>query len=159
RRWRSGDRDGHRSGELMTLEGLTVAVAGMGPMGRGIARVFAQAGATVVVSDMTPELTQGGVDAIAAESTADGAAVEVSGLPLTDAVAHADLFIEAIVERMDAKAALLKQVAAAAPAGLIVASNTSSLSIGEMGKEFGDPTRVAGMHFFNPPTKMKLVEI
>ncbi|MDQ0614277.1 3-hydroxybutyryl-CoA dehydrogenase [Microbacterium sp. W4I4] len=143
----------------MTLEGLTVAVAGMGPMGRGIARVFAQAGANVIVSDMTPELTQGGVDAIAAESAADGAVVAVSGAPLAEAVAHADLFIEAIVERMDAKAALLKEVAAAAPAGLIVASNTSSLSVGEMGKEFGDPTRVAGMHFFNPPTKMKLVEV
>lgn len=143
----------------MALEGFTVAVAGMGPMGRGIARVFAQAGANVIVSDMTPEMTQGGVDAIAAESEADGAPVTVTGAVVGEAVAGADLFIEAIVERMDAKADLLKQVAAAAPERTIIASNTSSLSIAEMGRAYGDASRVIGMHFFNPPTKMKLVEI
>jgi 3-hydroxybutyryl-CoA dehydrogenase len=144
---------------MTALGGVTVAVAGMGPMGRGIARVFRGAGAEVLVSDLTPELTQAGVDAIAAESAADGEPVEVVGLPLADAVARADLFVEAIVERMEAKAALLQQVAEAGRPGLLVASNTSSLSIGEMGKEFGDPTRLAGLHFFNPPTKMRLVEV
>lgn len=144
---------------MSALKGITVAVAGMGPMGRGIARVFRRAGAEVIVSDLTPELTQAGVDAIAAESTADGEPVTVTGLPLAEAVADADLFIEAIVERMDAKAALLRQVGAAGRPDLLVASNTSSLSIGEMGKEFGDPRRLAGLHFFNPPTKMRLVEV
>lgn len=144
---------------MSALAGVTVAVAGMGPMGRGIARVFRRSGAEVVVSDLTPELTQAGVDAIAAESEADGEPVAVVGLPLADAVARADLFVEAIVERMDAKAALLQQVAQAGRPELLVASNTSSLSIGEMGKEFGDPARVAGLHFFNPPTKMRLVEV
>ncbi|GAA1422547.1 3-hydroxyacyl-CoA dehydrogenase NAD-binding domain-containing protein [Agrococcus citreus] len=144
---------------MSLLEGVTVAVAGMGPMGRGIARVFRAAGADVIVSDLTPELTQAGVDAIASESEADGEPVTVAGMPLTDAVARADLFIEAIVERMDAKASLLKAVAQAGRPELLVASNTSSLSIGEMGKEFGDPARVAGLHFFNPPTKMRLVEV
>lgn len=144
---------------MSALDGVTVAVAGMGPMGRGIARVFRDAGADVIVSDLTPELTQAGVDAIAAESTADGTPVAVTGLPLAEAVAEADLFIEAIVERMDAKAALLRQVGEAGRPDLLVASNTSSLSIGEMGKEFGDPSRLAGLHFFNPPTKMRLVEV
>lgn len=138
---------------------MTVAVVGMGPMGRGIARVFRRAGATVIVSDLNAELTQAGVDAIADESEADDEPVTVVGMPLEVAVAKADLLIEAIVERMDAKAALLRQVAAHGGPGLLVASNTSSLSIGEMGKEFGDPSRLAGLHFFNPPTKMRLVEV
>lgn len=144
---------------MSELAGLTVVVAGMGPMGRGIARVFRQAGATVIVSDITPEMTQAGVDAIAAESAADGSPVEVVGKPLADAVAGADLLVEAIVEKMEAKASLLRDIAAAAGPDLLIASNTSSLSIGEMGKEFGDPARVAGLHFFNPPTKMRLVEV
>lgn len=144
---------------MTEMEGLTVAVAGMGPMGRGIARVFRRAGATVIVADLTPELTQAGVDAIAAESAADDEPVTVVGLPLAEAVAQADLLVEAIVEKMEAKAALLQSVAAVGNPRLLIASNTSSLSVGEMGKEFGDPTRVAGMHFFNPPTKMRLVEV
>lgn len=144
---------------MSEIADLTVAVVGMGPMGRGIAQVFGRAGATVVVSDLNAELTQIGVDAIAAESEADGDPVTVTGMPLEDAAAAADLLIEAIVERMDAKSALLRQVAAHGSPALLVASNTSSLSIGEMGKEFGDPSRLAGLHFFNPPTKMRLVEV
>lgn len=138
---------------------VTVAVAGMGPMGRGIARVFRGAGARVIVSDLTHEMTQAGVDAIAAESEADGQPVTVTGMPLAEAVAQADVFVEAIVEKMEAKAALLQQVAQAARPELLVASNTSSLSVSEMGKEFGSPERLAGLHFFNPPTKMQLVEV
>lgn len=144
---------------MSELDGLTVVVAGMGPMGRGIARVFRRAGAEVIVSDLTAEMTQAGVDAIATESAAEGEPVEVLGMPLSDAVARADLLVEAIVEKMEAKASLLRDVAAAAGPDLLIASNTSSLSIGEMGKEFGDPARVAGLHFFNPPTKMRLVEV
>jgi 3-hydroxybutyryl-CoA dehydrogenase len=144
---------------MIDVSELTVAVAGMGPMGRGIARVFRMAGADVVVSDISTEVTQAGVQAIADESAADGEPVEVRGMPIAEALAHADLFVEAVVERMDVKASLLKQAAEHGRPDLLVASNTSSLSIGEMGKEFGDPTRVAGLHFFNPPTKMELVEV
>lgn len=144
---------------MINFSELTVAVAGMGPMGRGIARVFRMAGADVVVSDISPETTQAGVSAIATESAADGQPVEVRGMPMIEALAQADLFVEAVVERMEVKTALLRQAAEHGRPDLLVASNTSSLSIGEMGKEFGDPTRVAGLHFFNPPTKMQLVEV
>lgn len=144
---------------MIDFSDFTVVVAGMGPMGRGIARVFRMAGAEVIVSDISPEATQAGVLAIADESAADGQPVEVRGLPFNEAIEQADLFVEAIVERMDLKASLLRQAAEHGRPDLVVASNTSSLSIGEMGKEFGDPTRVAGLHFFNPPTKMKLVEV
>lgn len=138
---------------------LTVVVAGMGPMGRGIARVFRQAGAEVIVSDITPEMTQNGVDTIAAESLADGSPLTVIGSPLDEAVAKADLLVEAIVEKMEAKVSLLQTVAEYGGPSLIVASNTSSLSISQMGEGFGDPSRLVGMHFFNPPTKMDLVEV
>lgn len=138
---------------------LTVAVAGLGPMGRGIARVFERAGATVLVSDISPEATAAGVDKIRDEAEADEETISVTGVALEESVSEADLFIEAIVENMDAKTAMLATVKEHGRKDLIVASNTSSLSIGEMGKAFGDPSRVIGMHFFNPPTKMRLVEV
>lgn len=140
-------------------QALTVAVAGLGPMGRGIARVFAQAGATVLVSDISPEATATGVDRIQQEAEADGESVSVVSATLEESLADADLFIEAIVENMDVKSTMLATVMKHGSDSLIVASNTSSLSIGEMGKAFGDPSRVIGMHFFNPPTKMRLVEV
>ncbi|MGB3439078.1 MAG: 3-hydroxyacyl-CoA dehydrogenase NAD-binding domain-containing protein [Actinophytocola sp.] len=134
---------------------MRVVVAGLGPMGRGIARVFAEAGAEVTVVDADAEATAIGHARIQEEGP-----VEVtSAASVTEAVRDADLFVEAIVERMDAKQALLAQVRAAGNDKLVVASNTSSLSIGELGVAYGDPARVVGMHFFNPPTKMRLVEI
>lgn len=143
---------------MSSLDGFTVAVAGMGPMGRGIARVFAMAGATVVVSDVSGAATDVGLAAIRSEG--DGEALDrVSGAPLEMALEDADLFIEAVVENMAVKEDLLATVRDHGGPDLIVASNTSSLSIGEMGKAFGDPSRVIGMHFFNPPTKMRLVEV
>ena len=138
---------------------LTVAVAGLGPMGRGIARVFDRCGARVVVCDVSPEATQAGLDQIRAEAAADGDTVSVTGGTLESALRDADLFVEAVVEDMAVKTDLLREVRQHGRDDLIVASNTSSLSIGEMGKAFGDPARVIGMHFFNPPTKMRLVEV
>lgn len=94
----------------MSVNGLTVAVAGLGPMGRGIARLFRQAGADVIVSDVSPEATQQGIERISAEAAEDGHPVDVRGDSLSGAIAQADLFIEAIVENMAAKAALLDEV-------------------------------------------------
>ena len=142
------------------LTGLTVAVAGLGPMGRGIARVFDRAGATVIVSDISAEATEAGLAQIRADAEADGDELGgVTGSLLEQAVEDADLFIEAVVENMAVKEQLLATVRKHGKPDLIVASNTSSLSVGEMGKAFGDASRVIGMHFFNPPTKMRLVEV
>jgi 3-hydroxybutyryl-CoA dehydrogenase len=140
-------------------EGFTVAVAGMGPMGRGIARVFDRAGASVVISDLDEETANAGLDRIRAEAEADGETVGITAGTLRSSLAGADLFVEAIVENMEVKKAMLAEVREHGRADLIVASNTSSLSIGEMGAAFGDPGRVIGTHFFNPPTKMRLVEV
>jgi 3-hydroxybutyryl-CoA dehydrogenase len=134
---------------------LRVAVAGLGPMGRGIARVFAAAGAAVTVVDIDAATTaRGHAQLLEEEDVPVSAAASVA-----EAVRDADLFVEAIVERFEAKRSLLAEVRAAGNDKLVVASNTSSLSIGELGVAYGDPSRVVGMHFFNPPTKMRLVEI
>lgn len=145
---------------MSEFQGLRVTVAGLGPMGRGIARVFDQAGATVTVADISEEAAAKGLEEIRQEAQQDGETSEVVTAPdVRTAVADADVFIEAIVENMDAKRDLLRAVAAAGKPELLVASNTSSLSVGEMGRAFGDPSRVVGMHFFNPATKMRLVEV
>jgi 3-hydroxybutyryl-CoA dehydrogenase len=145
---------------MSEFQGLRVTVAGLGPMGRGIARVFDQAGATVTVADISEEAAANGLEEIRQEAQQDGETSKVVTAPdVRTAVADADVFIEAIVESMDAKRELLRAVAAAGKPDLLVASNTSSLSVGEMGRAFGDPSRVVGMHFFNPATKMRLVEV
>lgn len=138
---------------------LVVAVAGMGPMGRGIARVFDRAGVRVLVSDLDLELAERGLVQIRAEAAKDGESCAVEAATLTQSLADADLFIEAIVENMAAKEHLLAQVRECGRPDLIVASNTSSLSISEMGRAFGDAGRLVGLHFFNPPTRMRLVEV
>ncbi|GAA4527385.1 MULTISPECIES: 3-hydroxyacyl-CoA dehydrogenase [Nonomuraea] len=144
---------------MTRVAGMTVAVAGLGPMGRGIARVFDRAGARVVVCDVSPEATEAGLALIRREAEADGEKATVEAGTLRSALREATLFVEAVVENMEAKAALLAEVRAHGRDDLVVASNTSSLSVGEMGKAFGDPSRVIGLHFFNPPTKMRLVEV
>jgi 3-hydroxybutyryl-CoA dehydrogenase len=139
------------------LTGLKVVVAGLGPMGRDISRVFAGAGARVSVVDVSAELTEAGLAKIYAE--AGETVSSISAATLAEALADADVFLEAVVEDMAVKRTLLAEVAAMGKPDLLVASNTSSLSVGEMGNAFGDPSRVVGMHFFNPATKMRLVEI
>ncbi|MFI7306678.1 3-hydroxyacyl-CoA dehydrogenase NAD-binding domain-containing protein [Micromonospora aurantiaca] len=135
---------------------MIAVVAGLGPMGRGIAQVLAGAGHTVRVVDATAELGRAGLERI----RTDGAtgALEAAA-DVETALAGADVLIEAIVEDMAAKRDLLARVAAAGGPDLLVASNTSSLSVNEMGRAFGAPERLLGLHFFNPPTRMRLVEV
>jgi len=142
---------------MTSVSEIKVAVVGLGPMGRGIARVFARAGAEVAVLDADQQASARGLELALRESDDPPALRAASSV--ADALSGAALLIEAIVEAPEAKAALLHEVRAVAPAGLIVASNTSSLSIGELGASYGDPERVVGMHFFNPPERMRLVEI
>ncbi len=75
------------------------------------------------------------------------------------ACAGADLVVEAAPESMELKVKLLSEVVAAAPAGALVGSNTSSLSLTELGARVGAPERTVGLHFFNPPPVMELLEI
>jgi len=149
-----------------------VAVLGAGTMGHGIAEIAALAGYDVTLRDVEAELVEDGYDQIEwsleklAENdivdreTADAALDAIT--PLVDleaAVQDADVVIEAIIEDMDIKKAVYGDLDEAAPDHAIFASNTSSLSISELATATDRPGQVCGMHFFNPPVRMELVEV
>jgi 3-hydroxybutyryl-CoA dehydrogenase len=150
----------------------TIAVLGAGTMGHGIAHAAAASGYDTRLYDPSEtqlEKAKGQVEAVfrkAVElgkvSTAEadaGIARLATTTGVAEAVSGADLVIEAAPERMDLKLALLADVERHAPAAAIIATNTSALSITEMAGALRTPGRVAGMHFFNPVHKMKLIEI
>jgi 3-hydroxybutyryl-CoA dehydrogenase len=149
-----------------------VTVLGAGTMGRGIAHAAIVAGFETALFDVSEvALGQGraAIEAIVAKAvelgklgTADADAA-LSRLSATTSVAFAlggsDFVIEAAPERIDLKLQLFAEIDRHAPPGAIVTSNTSALSITEMAATLREPSRVAGMHFFNPVHRMKLVEI
>ncbi|MFC3626091.1 3-hydroxyacyl-CoA dehydrogenase [Vogesella amnigena] len=148
-----------------------VAVVGGGVMGSGIAMVAASAGHPVLLYDLQPEAAQRAVDGIrnqyaklAArgklnEQQAEAAASRVSATGSLSDLKGAALVIEAIVERLDAKQALFRELEALVAADCLFASNTSSISITSIAAALQQPGRLAGMHFFNPAPQMALVEI
>lgn len=151
----------------------TVAVLGAGLMGHGIAQVAAQVGRYEVnMRDVEQRFIDGGMSMIrdslqrfvkkAQLSEAEMNAILARIHPmlgLKEAVSNADLIIEAIPENLELKKATLKEVDGYAPSHAIIASNTSSVSITEMASATKRPEKVCGMHFFNPPQLMKLVEV
>jgi 3-hydroxybutyryl-CoA dehydrogenase len=149
-----------------------VAVFGTGTMGQGIAQVTAAAGLKTRVFDALPGRAAQAIAAVGAQLeklvakgkvTADARARTLANIePAADvraACADVDLVIEAAPENMELKVTLFMEVVAAAPARALLASNTSSLSITEIGARIGAPTRTVGLHFFNPPPVMELLEI
>jgi 3-hydroxybutyryl-CoA dehydrogenase len=149
-----------------------VAVLGAGTMGHGIAQVFAAAGASVRLYDVDmPRVEKGraqvkaGLDKIAAKGkiTAEEAARIVNAIAPTTSIEEASkgasIVIEAIPEDMNLKVDVFKKVVAAAPGDALLGSNTSSLSITELGAKIGAADRTIGLHFFNPPPVMELLEI
>ncbi|MCL5736604.1 MAG: 3-hydroxyacyl-CoA dehydrogenase NAD-binding domain-containing protein [Actinobacteria bacterium] len=154
----------------MRVEQITVI--GSGAMGSGIAQVFARAGYRVAMFDAASAQLDRALAAISGSLSREVAkgrltleeSEEAVGrlsthVDLADAVIGSDLVLEAIVEDMAVKKQLFSQLIACLPETTILASNTSSLSIGEMGLAFGRPELFVGMHFFNPPPLMKLVEV
>ena len=149
-----------------------IAVLGAGTMGRGIAHAAAAAGYHTSMFDVSAgalqagraaieEITRGGVErgkVTAADADQTLGRLGVTS-DLTEALAETDFVIEAAPERIDIKMALFSDIERLAPARAIVTSNTSALSVTEMAATLADPSRVAGMHFFNPVHKMKLVEV
>ena len=149
-----------------------VAVLGAGVMGHGIAQVAAVAGYDVAVRDITQEFldkAEAGVeDSLSrfvsrgrmSQEEMDAALARIRfTLDLDEAVKGAQLVVEAIPERMDIKHKVWADAAAKAPKDAILASNTSSLSITKIAEAMPNPERFIGMHFFNPPAIMKLVEV
>ncbi|MEH0885309.1 3-hydroxyacyl-CoA dehydrogenase PaaH [Enterobacter sp. UNJFSC 003] len=149
----------------------TVAVIGSGTMGAGIADVAASHGHQVLIYDIAADAISRAVDGIRARLASRVArgklSADASGqilarlIPVTDieALAAADLVIEAASERLEVKKALFAKLADVCPAQTLLTSNTSSISITAIAAEIRHPERVAGLHFFNPAPVMKLVEV
>ncbi|MCU4740120.1 3-hydroxyacyl-CoA dehydrogenase/enoyl-CoA hydratase family protein [Natronoglomus mannanivorans] len=157
----------------MELEDInTVAVLGAGNMGHGIAEVAALAGYDVTMRDIKEEFVQNGYDQIEwslgklaekdqiSEDAADDALDRISPLvDVEEAVGDADVVIEAVPEKMDIKKEVYGEVEEHAPDRAIFATNTSSLSVTELSEVTDRPEQFCGMHFFNPPVRMQLVEV
>jgi 3-hydroxybutyryl-CoA dehydrogenase len=149
-----------------------VLVLGTGTMGQGIAQVCAASGIEARLLDAAPGRAAAAIDAIKSllgrsvdkgKITAEARDATISRLiPATDLEAACDgidLVVEAVPESMELKVSLLGRVVAAAPPTAIVGSNTSSLSITEIGTRIGAAARTVGLHFFNPPPVMELLEV
>ncbi|MFA1647532.1 MAG: 3-hydroxyacyl-CoA dehydrogenase NAD-binding domain-containing protein, partial [Enterobacteriaceae bacterium] len=155
----------------MTLSVQTVAVIGSGIMGAGIAEVAASQGHPVLVYDIDAGAIARAIEGIRSrlasrvargKLSAEASEKTLSRLtPVTDiqALAAADLVIEAASERMEVKKALFAQLAEICPPQTLLTSNTSSISITAIAAGVLHPERVAGLHFFNPAPVMKLVEV
>ena len=149
-----------------------LTVLGAGTMGHGIAHAAAAAGYETRLFDVSPaalDRARTSIEAIVAKGVELGKVTAgddraildrlTATSELADAVEGADFVIEAAPERIEVKLALFADLERLAPPRAILASNTSALSLTEIAGSLADPSRVAGMHFFNPVHKMKLVEI
>jgi 3-hydroxybutyryl-CoA dehydrogenase len=154
---------------MMTVK--TVMVIGAGQMGAGIAQVFAQSGIQVFLHDMNEAALEKGItnmEKLLSRAVDKGRIREEDKIntlgrltpttTLQDAQ-HCDLIVEAVVENMNVKTSVFKQLDEIAPKHAILASNTSSLPITEIASATNRPDQVIGMHFMNPVPVMKLVEI
>jgi len=148
-----------------------IGVLGAGTMGHGIAQVAAAAGYTVVLRDVNAEALARGVQSIErnlskaiqlgkiVEQQRDETLQRIHGATRFDEIRDVDLVIEAAPENLELKQSLLRELEALVDTNCIFATNTSSLSIGEIASAASRPENVVGMHFFNPVHIMRLVEI
>lgn len=153
------------------MEVKTIMVIGAGQMGNGIAQVAAQAGYTTFMNDISEDLVDRGMTAIAGsldrmvkkeKITADDKTAilgRITPVVTLDPASECDLVIEAVVEKMSIKADIFSALDRLAPGHAILASNTSSLPITGIAAHTGRPEKVIGMHFMNPVPVMKLVEV
>lgn len=150
---------------------LLAAVVGSGTMGRGIIQVLAQCGIRTLVFDTKPGAGQSAREAIGKslaalvqkgrvkQADADATMARIEVVDAMAALASCHLVVEAIVEALEPKRALLRELEALVGEACVLASNTSSLSVTAMAAACAKPGRVAGFHFFNPVPVMKIVEV
>jgi 3-hydroxybutyryl-CoA dehydrogenase len=150
---------------------LKVGIIGAGTMGSGIAQVFAQGGYSVVLRDINSDLIQKGISTISknlqknvekGKITAEKRGEILSRIRGSDNIEELKdcfLVVEAATENMEIKKDIFRLLDKTCKEDTILASNTSSLSITELGSVTKRPDRVIGMHFFNPVPVMKLVEV
>ncbi len=156
----------------MSLDEIkTVAVLGAGTMGNGIAHVFARAGFTVILRDIDQRFLDRALDTIAKNldrevkkgklAQAEKGTVLARVKPATDmaAIAGADFVVEAVPEKLEIKRAVLTEADRILRPEVIIASNTSSISMTTLAALTSRPDRFLGMHFMNPVPVMVLVEV
>ena len=149
-----------------------IAVVGAGTMGNGIAHVFAQTGFNVTLIDVNPSQLEKAIASIGknldrqvtkgtiTEEQKQTALKNINAVPdLIEGVKNAELVVEAATENTELKLKIFKEIDKYAPAGCILATNTSSISITKIAAATSRPQLVIGMHFMNPVPVMKLVEI
>ena len=154
------------------MEISKVAVIGAGDMGHGIAELFAVNGFGVTLADKFPQALEKAKVRVGASldrmvergkltrEQADAALGRLAYVGDTaEAVAQADLVVEAVPESLDLKRSVFGEVSRQAPRSAILASNTSNIRISDLAEAASGPERVVGMHFFNPPMVMKLIEV
>jgi 3-hydroxybutyryl-CoA dehydrogenase len=148
----------------------TICVCGAGTMGSSIAQAASQHNFSVILYDVSTYMLgkakaamQSNLQTLVQKNkiSAEDSAAILSRIQFVSDVRYcvADMVIEAIVEKPEVKVALFNQMAEVNPGETIFATNTSSLSVTEIAQKVKHPQRVAGMHFFNPATIMKLVEV
>jgi 3-hydroxybutyryl-CoA dehydrogenase len=156
----------------VTLESIrTVGVLGAGTMGNGIAHVFAKSGYNVILRDVEQRFLDRAIETIAKNldreikkgkvAESDRIAILSRLLPVTDmaAIARADFVVEAVPEKLEIKRAVLTEADRILRPEVILASNTSSISITTLAALTSRPDRFVGMHFMNPVPVMVLVEV
>jgi len=150
---------------------IKIGVLGAGTMGAGIAQVAAQSGhetVLVYVNEVQLQKAQSGIEKVLARLVEKGTKTEAEKNEILGRLTYASsisdfagcgMVIEAIVEKIEVKHSVFKEMEAVVGTDCILASNTSSLSIASIGSVLKDPSRVIGIHFFNPAPLMPLVEI
>ena len=147
------------------------AVVGAGTMGNGVAHVFAQSGFEVILVDVSEDLLENALAAIKKnmdrqvkkgsldEAARDSALGRIQVATDLSATSAAEVVVEAVPENQEVKERIFHTLDEVTPAGVILASNTSSVSITALAAQTGRPERVIGMHFMNPVPVMQLIEI
>ena len=155
----------------MTPKVERIGVAGAGTMGAGIAQVASLAGFTTYLYDPDPSALSAGEARLRADllkgadrgrwtiSEAEAASARLRGTSALERLEGCELVIEAAPESLDLKQELIAELEALCAASTVLATNTSSLSVSQIAAAADRPERVCGMHFFNPPALMRLVEI
>ncbi|MCY3646524.1 MAG: 3-hydroxyacyl-CoA dehydrogenase family protein [Chloroflexi bacterium] len=148
-----------------------VGVVGCGIMGAGIAQICAAHGYRVRVTESEPERLEEGLATIKrrlgrqvergrlSRERHDRTLARLKGVETLSGFADSDLVIEAVIEELPLKKELFEELGEVCKEDAILASNTSSLSLSEMAASSGRPDQVIGIHFFNPPTVLPLVEV
>jgi len=153
------------------MDNKLIGVIGAGTMGSGIAQVAAEAGFEVIIRDIEDSFIERGLAAInknvsravdkgkKSKEEAENIMGRISGTTKLEDLKEAGLVIEAVIEDIELKKEIYRELDRICPPATVFASNTSGLSISEMASATSRPERVIGMHFFNPAPVMKLVEV